>query len=282
MARLTAPLLATVMATIDRHLFDIGYMDTLSSQQTAVHQLDPRAKLLTTLVFIVTVVSFGKYEISSLIPFFIYPVVLCAIGNIPPAFLIKKLVVVSPFAILLGIFNPLLDRDILIRLAGLDISGGWVSFASILIRFVLTVGVALTLIAVTGFNAVCMALEKLKVPKIFVVQLLFLHRYMFVLVDEASRIFRARSLRSFGGEGSGIKSFGSIVGQLLLRTIDRAQRIYLAMSCRGFEGHIHVMRAQRIGSREVGFMVGWSLIFILMRFYNLPVLMGRILTELFR
>ena len=270
------------MATIDRHFFDIGYVDTLSSQQTAVHQLDPRAKLLTTLVFVVTVVSFDKYEISSLIPFFIYPVVLCAIGNIPPSFLIKKLVLVSPFAILLGIFNPLLDREILIRLGGLEISGGWVSFASILIRFVLTVGVALTLIAVTGFNAVCMALEKLKVPKIFVVQLLFLHRYMFVLVDEAARIFRARSLRSFGGEGSGIKSFGSIVGQLLLRTIDRAQRIYLAMSCRGFEGHIHVMRKQRIGSREVGFIVGWSLIFILMRFYNLPVLMGRILTELFR
>ena len=127
-----------------------------------------------------------------------------------------------------------------------------------------------------------MALEKLKVPKIFVVQLLFLHRYMFVLVDEAARIFRARSLRSFGGEGYGMKSFGSIVGQLLLRTIDRAQRIYLAMSCRGFEGHVHVMRSHKIGSREIGFIVGWSLFFILMRFYNLPVLMGSILTELFR
>ena len=123
-------------------------MDTLSSQQTAIHQLDPRAKLLTTLVFVAIVVSFGKYEISALIPFFIYPVVLCAIGNVPPIYLIKKLVLVSPFAILLGIFNPLLDRDILINLSGIEISGGWVSFTSILIRFVLTVGAALTLIAV--------------------------------------------------------------------------------------------------------------------------------------
>jgi len=270
------------MGTIDRHFFDIGYMDTLSSQQTGVHQLDPRAKLLTTLVFVVIVVSFGKYEISALIPFFIFPVVLCTIGNVPPGYLFKKLVLVSPFAILLGIFNPLLDRDILIRLAGMEISGGWVSFGSILIRFVLTVGVALILIAVTGFNAVCMALEKLGVPKIFVVQLLFLHRYMFVLIDEAARIFRARSLRSFGGEGSGIKSYGSLVGQLLLRTMDRAQRIYLAMSCRGFEGQIHVMRPLRIGSREVGFIFGWSLTFVLLRFYNLPVLLGRIMTELFR
>lgn len=270
------------MASIDRHFFDIGYMDTLSSQQTAVHQLDPRAKLLTTLVFVVVVVSFGKYEISALIPFFIFPVVLCALGSIPPTYLIKKLVIVSPFAIMLGIFNPWLDREIMIRLAGIEISGGWVSFASILIRFVLTVGAALTLIAVTGFNAVCMALEKLGTPKIFVVQLLFLHRYMFVLVDEAARMFRARSLRSFGSEGTGMKSYGSLVGQLLLRTMDRAQRIYLAMSCRGFEGQIHLMRPLRIGSREIWFTFGWSAIFIIMRFYNLPVLSGGIVTELFK
>lgn len=270
------------MASIDRHFFDIGYMDTLSSQQTAVHQLDPRAKLLTTLVFVVVVVSFGKYEISALIPFFIFPVVLCALGNIPPTYLIRKLVIVSPFAIMLGIFNPWLDREIMIRLAGIEISGGWVSFASILIRFVLTVGAALTLIAVTGFNAVCMALERLGAPKIFVIQLLFLHRYMFVLVDEAARMFRARSLRSFGSEGTGMKSYGSLVGQLLLRTMDRAQRIYLAMSCRGFEGQIHLMRPLRIGPREIGFTIGWSAIFIIMRFYNLPVLSGGLVTEFFK
>jgi cobalt/nickel transport system permease protein len=52
---------------------------------------------------------------------------------------------------MIGIFNPLIDRDILISLEGIDISGGWVSFVSILIRFVLTVGAALTLIAVTGY-----------------------------------------------------------------------------------------------------------------------------------
>lgn len=270
------------MATIDRHFFDIGYMDTLSSQQTAVHRLDPRAKLVTTLLFIVIVVSFGKYEISALIPFFIFPVALCALGNVPPAYLIKRLLIVSPFAILLGIFNPLLDRDILINLSGMGISGGWVSFASILIRFVLTVGAALTLIAVTGFNSVCMALERLGAPKIFVIQLLFLHRYMFVLVDEAARIFRARSLRSFGSEGTGIKSYGSLIGQLLLRTMDRAQRIYLAMSCRGFDGEIHVMRPLKIGSREIGFIFGWSAIFIILRFYNLPLLAGRLLTEFFK
>jgi cobalt/nickel transport system permease protein len=144
-------------------------MDTLSSQQTSIHQLDPRAKLITSLVFITTVISFGKYEISALIPYFVYPVFLGVMGNVPPVYLLKKLLLVSPFAVMIGIFNPLMDRDILVSLGGIEISGGWVSFVSILIRFVLTVGAALTLIAVTGFNTVCMALDKLGTPRVFVI-----------------------------------------------------------------------------------------------------------------
>ena len=169
------------MAQLDKHFLDIGYMDTLSLQQTSIHGLDPRAKLITSLVFITTVVSFGKYEISALLPYLVYPVFLIAMGNTPPVYLLKKLVLVSPFAVMIGIFNPLMDRDILISLGTIGISGGWVSFVSILIRFVLTVGVALTLIAVTGFNAVCMALDKLGTPRVFVVQLVFLYRYMFYM-----------------------------------------------------------------------------------------------------
>ena len=269
------------MAKIDKNFFDIGYMDTLASRQTAVHRLDPRAKLLTTLVFITTVVSFDKYEIAALIPFFIYPVFLCAVGNVPPVYLVKKLILVSPFAVMIGIFNPLIDREILVRLGDLGISGGWISFASILIRFVLTVGAALILIAVTGFYGVCAALEKLGTPRVFVVQLMFLYRYLFVLVDEASRLVRARSLRSFGTGGGGFKTFGSLVGHLLLRTLDRAQRIYLAMCCRGFDGKIHIMKPLKFGLPEIGFISGWLAFFLAMRLYNIPAALGRAVTELF-
>jgi cobalt/nickel transport system permease protein len=269
------------MAKIDKHFIDIGYLDTLASRQSPIHRLDPRAKLITTLVFITTVVSFGKYEISALIPFFVYPVFLCAVGNVPPLFLLKKLILVSPFAIMIGIFNPLIDRQILVRLGDMSITGGWISFASILIRFVLTVGVALTLIAVTGFYAICAALEKLGTPRVFVVQLMFLYRYLFVLVDEASRMVRARSLRALGDGGAGLKTYGSLVGHLLLKTMDRAQRIYLAMCCRGFDGHIRIMKPLKFGPIEFGFICGWSALFIIMRFYNISTLIGGAITELF-
>lgn len=265
---------------LESAFFDIGYMDTLAGQDTPVHRLDPRAKLLTTVVFIVAVVSFDKYEISAFIPFFIYPTILIAVGNLSPAYILKKVLVVLPFAFLIGIFNPVLDRGILIKIGSLGISGGWVSFLSIMIRFFLTVSAALILIAVTGFNAVCMALEKMGTPRIFAVQLLFLYRYLFVLVDEGARMVRARSLRTFNGQNMGIKVYGYLLGHLLLRTLDRAQRIHLAMFCRGFDGEIRLMRPLRIGKPEIIFFLGWSVAFVLLRIYDVPQVVGNMVREL--
>ncbi len=101
------------MNNIGKNSFDIGYMDTLACGDSLLHRLDPRAKLITTLVFIVSVVSFNKYALSALIPFLIYPIVLISVGNLPLGYILRKLLVVSPFAILVGIFNPFMDKGIL-------------------------------------------------------------------------------------------------------------------------------------------------------------------------
>ena len=154
------------------------------------------------------------------------------------------------------------------------------SFFSILIRFTLTVGAALVLVASTGFNAVCLALEKMGAPRVFTVQLLFMYRYLYVLIDEALRMARARSLRSFNGEGMGLKVFGSLMGHLLMRTLDRAQRIHLALYCRGFDGEIRLMRPLKAGWAEIIYVTTWSAFFVLMRLYDVPQIMGKWITEI--
>jgi cobalt/nickel transport system permease protein len=80
----------------------------------------------------------------------------------------------------------------------------------------------------------------------------------------------------------GMKIFGNLAGQLLLRTLDRARRIHLAMLCRGFTGDIRMLRPSRIGPAEIAFTLGWSAAFVLMRFTNLPHFLGRLLTEFAR
>jgi cobalt/nickel transport system permease protein len=265
------------MARIDTGLADIGWMDALAGRDTPLHRLDPRAKLLTTLAYILAVLSFGRYEIAALLPFVIYPVVLMILGEVPAGFVLRKVAIVSPFAIFIGIFNPLFDRHVALTIGPLAVTGGWLSFVSILQRFALTLSTTLVLVAGTGIHSTCRALERLGVPQAFTVQVLVLYRYLFVLMDEGARMVRARALRSFGARGSGLAVYGHMLGSLLLRTLDRAQRIHLAMNCRGFDGRVHTLDERRLRAADIAFLVGWSAAFMLFRLYNVPHLLGALI-----
>src|ERR1700690_1950900 len=180
----------------DEAYFNLGYLDTLSYKNTPIHRIDPRIKLIVTLAFIFTVVSFTKYEVSGLVPFLVFPMLILVLGEIPLAFILKKVLVVSPFAVFIGIFNPLLDSSPAFYLFGVPISGGWLSFLSVMIKFTLTISSGLLLIATTSFPGVCYALQRFGMPDVFVSQLMFLYRYIFVFLEEtipgrAQRIFIA-------------------------------------------------------------------------------------------
>jgi cobalt/nickel transport system permease protein len=79
-----------------------------------------------------------------------------------------------------------------------------------------------------------------------------------------------------------VRVIGPLLGQLLLRTLDRAQRIHRAMLCRGFDGEIRLLRPLRIGRAEVAFTLGWAAFFIALRLYNFPRLLGAFFLEIAR
>lgn len=248
-----------------RQFFELGTMEELSKQDTFVHHLEPRAKLITTICFILSVVSFPKYTIADFSPFFLFPVIMLSLSDIPPLYLLRKIIIMSPFAIMIGIGNPVFDTTPLITFDYFSISGGWISFLSILIRFFLTTSTALILIASTGIYHLVLGLEKLGIPSLFATQILFLYRYLFILCDEGIRILRAVKLRSPESKGISLKIYVYLLSSLLIRTIDRAQRIYVAMQCRGFNGKIHVLHSSRWTKQDFVFTVTWCTYFILFR-----------------
>lgn len=264
------------MSNIQGSLLDLGVMDQLARLDTPVHRLDPRAKIVAALALIVVAVSFERHEISGLLPLAFFPVALGALGHIPASVIARKLALALPFVLFVGLFNPLFDRETALRLGGFSVSGGWLSFFSIVLRSALTLGTALVLLAVTGIPAVCAGLERLGAPRAFVVQLLFLYRYIFVLGEEALRMSRARGQRSFDGRGTGLKATASLLGNLLLRTLDRAERIYTAMKARGFDGEVRLRRSLRFTPADLTFTAGWSFFFLAARLWNLPRLLGEI------
>lgn len=270
------------MAAIDGALLDFKQLDQMAAGDSVLHRLDPRAKVLVTLIFIVSVVSYDRYQLSALIPFFLFPAVVIGLADLPAGYLLKKVALVCPFALLVGIGNPIFDRAVMVQLGPLAISGGWISCASIVLRAALTVSAALILVAVTGFPAICRALERLGMPRPFAVQLHFLYRYIFVLTEEGMRASRARDLRSCGKKGRGLASYASLLGHLLLRTWQRAERIHMAMLARGFRGAFHGRAEWRFGPGDLCFLLGWSAFFIALRLYNGSELAGALLTGVFK
>lgn len=262
------------MNKIEHRRLELRYFDELASRKSVVHTLHPTIKLLTTLVFIAVVASFSKYEIAGLIPMFFYPFLVIGLGNIPIGMIVKRVLFTLPFVLLIGIFNPLFDQAILVQIGPVPISGGVVSFVSIIIRFTLSVVAALLLIATTGIDAICGALFSLGVPRVVVTQILFVYRYLYVLTEEVMKTICAYSLRSPQSDGVAFKAWGSLVGVLLLRAIDRAQRIYQAMLCRGFDGEVRIVRSWQLGKWDIAFLLVWLSFFLIARSFNISEWLG--------
>ncbi|CVK21059.1 cobalt ECF transporter T component CbiQ [Sporomusa sphaeroides] len=265
------------MIKIEANWIDLRYLDTLAMKSTPVHRLNPIVKLIATLVFIITVTSFPKYEISGLLPFFLFPAVLVSLGGLPLLPLCKRLLLVAPFIIFIGIFNPLLDHTPVSKLGSFVLTGGWLSFASITIRLYLTVTAALILVATTGMNALGLALARIGIPRIIVVQILFMYRYLHVLLEEFVRSIQAYSLRSLHGDGIRFQAWGSLLGQLLLRSIDRANRIYQSMLCRGFDGEVRLMHSAALHAADILYLAFWIVFCLSARSFNIPQLLGKLL-----
>jgi len=265
------------MVNITDSLYNLGLFDDLARKKTYIHSVHPLIKVITTVIYLAVVVSFGKYEIAGMLPFLFYPVIIFAFAEIPVTPILKRMLLAAPFVIGIGILNPLFDHQTFI-LGGIAISMGWITFLNIVIKCGLTVTAALLLIATTGMDKLAAALRILKVPRIFVLQLLLTYRYISVLMEEVARMMRAYSLRAPGQKGVDRKVWGSFAGHLLLRTFDRAQRVYQAMCLRGFTGEYNTNVRDKVKLRDIAYLTGWSLFFAASRIHNIPMLVGALLT----
>ncbi|HWQ79464.1 MAG TPA: cobalt ECF transporter T component CbiQ [Anaerovoracaceae bacterium] len=252
----------------------IRSLEDLSEGATVIHRLHPMVKMITTIVFLVVVISFNKYNISGLMPFFVYPILLMALGEIPYKSVLSRLLIALPFSFFAGLANPFLDRELAFFLFGVPVSWGLLSFLSILLKTVLTVMAVLILVAATPMDQLARQLIRIKVPKIFVMQLMLTYRYLTLLITEAAGMMTAYHLRSKGQKGIQISHIGTFMGQLLLRSFDRAERVYFAMKCRGFNGEYQFAAADKMRPGDVIYMFLLCLAFLLLRWFNTSMIIG--------
>jgi len=262
------------MGKLDRALGELREMDDLAAQDSPIHRLHPLAKLLATAAYIVAVASFGKYDLSGVLVMVVYPALLFQLSGVSPATCLWKLRVVLPLVMAVGLFNPLFDRAPLLAVGGVAVSGGVVSMVTLMLKGALCLSASFLLIATTSIDALCAALRMLHVPGMLVTLLLLTYRYVGVMTAELAVMTDAYHLRAPGQKGIHHSAWGSFLGQLLLRSMDRAEELYSSMQLRGFHGEFHYAGVRPFAARDGLWLAACLAVFAALRLVDVAALLG--------
>jgi len=218
-----------------------AHIDKFAYQDSLIHRLDARVKFIVTLVFTALVISLPRSSVSILTCFAVGPFAVLVCAGIPLRYVFKQILLVSPFVLVLALSCPLYDKTPAAVGFGPFVwqtSQGWMRCFAILGKFVVTMLALMAMVSTTRFSDLLAGLQRLGLPNILTIQLGFLYRYIFVLIDKAHHIMRARTGRSLRNLGfkTELKIAASMLGSLLIRSIDTAERINIAMQARGFNG----------------------------------------------
>ena len=175
-----------------------------------------------------------------------------------------------------GLFNPLFDRAPMLYLGTVPVSGGVVSMLSLMLKGVLCLMMSFLLIATTPIDSLCAALRRLHVPSVLVTLLLLTFRYVGVMTEELAIMSDAYHLRAPGQKGIHISAWGSFLGQVLLRSMDRAQELYSSMLLRGYEGEFRYAKTSPFGAVDAAYTVGMLALCLFLRYVNLSEALGRL------
>lgn len=262
------------MEKIGQAMTELREMDALAAMRSPVHALHPLAKLLVTTAYILTVVSFRKYDLSGLAVMALYPALLFALSGVSVGTCFYKLRIMLLLVCAVGLFNPFFDRAPLLQLGTLTVSGGVVSMLTLMLKGVFCLMASFLLAATTRLDALCAALRKLRVPGILVTLLLLTCRYISVMLEELHVMTEAYHLRAPQQKGIHMSAWGSFLGQLLLRSMDRAEELYSAMHLRGFRGEFTYAEGEAPKRRDALFALLCIALFLLCRFVNVAQLLG--------
>ncbi len=267
------------MNKMEKALHELGEMDELAARSSPIHRLHPAAKLLSTIAYILTVVSFHKYDLSGLIPLLLWPVLLFQLSGVEVRTCFYKLRIVLPLVMAVGLFNPFFDRAPQFALGGLAVSGGVVSMLTLMLKGVFCLMASFLLMATTPIDSLCAALRRLHVPAMLVTLLLLTYRYVGVMTEELAVMTDAYHLRAPGQKGIHISAWGSFLGQLLLRSMDRAQELYSSMLLRGYHEHFHYADIRPFDKKDGLWLLASLGIFLLLRLVPVARLMGAFLVR---
>lgn len=145
------------------------------------------------------------------------------LSRIPPLFLLRRILLLSPFVLGVAVVNTVQP-------------GARVDGVTLALRSFLCLLTVILVSNTTPFSHILSVLRAIRVPSLLISTLALMHRYLFVLADEAGRMQRARASRTFSNTRTvRWQVLSTVASQLFVRASNRAERIYDAMCARGWK-----------------------------------------------
>ncbi|MGD9974031.1 MAG: cobalt ECF transporter T component CbiQ [Desulfatirhabdiaceae bacterium] len=222
----------------------IPIIDSQSGGDSLFHRWDPRIKLCSLAVFMFCVASLTQLFWASIA--LITALIAVAAAHIPFQYPFRRVAAMgaflSMFLVVMPLTAPVKPADTRIVFEGIS----WMQFN--LRGFFLALVICLKAIAIAlltepllstaPFSVTIQALARLNAPPILCQMLLLAHRYIFVFQDEAGRMLKGMRARGFKKQSNmeTVRTLGNFLGMLLVRSFDRTQRVFDAMTARGYTG----------------------------------------------
>ena len=272
------------MNSIEKNLNELNKLETLQQRSHWMNELHPLGKLFLSVLYIFIVVSFDKYDLVSLIMMSIYPIFGFIVGELSLKDGLYRMRLILPLVLFVGILNPFFDKNVLfyitsngvipsdLSLSGyslatftvIPVTGGVLSMITLMLKGFYAVLSAYILIATTSIDDICYALRIIHVPKTIVIVIMLIYRYFGVMAMEADRIVTAYRLRAPSQKGIHYKAWGTLVGQWLLRSMDKAGIVYESMLLRGFKGDFRIKK-KKLKLSDFVYPALWIVIFLFIR-----------------
>jgi cobalt/nickel transport system permease protein len=227
-------------------------------------------KFIFIIIFILIILLIKREDLDKIFVYFLLVVLILYINRIKFNKIFKKILSIIPFALVFSLSLLLIGRNSILSISFfnlLEISMNYnlVNFISILLKSIISILLLVFLIETSDIASLIINFKFLKFPKVLLSTTLLIYRYFYTLIDEIKRMEIARDLRYFGGYLlRQIKVFSNIIGVLLIRSIERSERVYYAMKLRGYDGDLKIIQAENFELKDfINFFILLSIILII-------------------
>ena len=206
-----------------------------------IHGLDPRVKTVVAGSFSIVVAICDRFV--ALIPALLVAVSFMLLARVRLKQVFPRLLIVNGLILLLWFFLPFtFEGRPLFGLGPLIATREGIIYSSLITiksnAIILTI---MALVATMSVFTLGRAMSHIRVPSKIIYLLLFTYRYIHVIHMEYQRLMKAIKIRGFrpGTNIHTYRTYAYLVGMLLVKSHDRAQRVRAAMLCRGFRGRFY-------------------------------------------